>query len=260
MKRCLARKTKMPQSLFVSSLILLSALPLARCASQQSESTLAGDLEIARQYNEAGQFRKAVDALQALRRKHPKNPVVDAYLGYSYMGLNDFVAASRSYERAIELDPKNNDVRMNYAYSLIVQKRFADARKHLAIIEDDASYPYIEKVYVNQGLSYMEEKRCDLAYPKFEAAIKRDPVLTSAHYNNGRCYYSEKKYPQAISSFQLAYDACQGCIDPMLDMAKAYYKNGQGKLAQEKLNNILAKRPDPLTEARIKQILQENRK
>jgi Tfp pilus assembly protein PilF len=234
---------------------------VAGCASKpEADPGLAGELEIARQYNESGQYRRAVAALHELRRKQPQNATVEAYLGFAYMGLNNFKAASNSYERALQLEPKNDDVRMNFAYALIVQKRFMDARVQLKKIEEGGIYPYMEKVYVNDGLSYMEEKRCDLAHPRFDAAIKRDPVMTSAHFNKGRCYMTQQNYPKAVQSFLLAVDACQGCIDPYLELTKAYFKNGQPKIAREKLQAILMKGPDAATEARVKQILQEHSK
>ncbi len=241
---------------FATALVLAVA---AGCASTTQDAPPAGELEIARQYNESGQYRKAVASLQELRRRHPKSATIEANLGYAYMGLNDFAAASLAYERALQYEPKNHNIRINYSYALIVQKRYEDARKSLHIIEDDGNFPYMEKVHVNMGLSYMEEKRCNLARAKFDAAILLDPILTSAHFNNGRCFMMEKKYPEAIKSFQLAIDACQGCIDPTLELTIAYFKNGQGKIARDRLNAILANKPDAETEARIKKILNENK-
>jgi Tfp pilus assembly protein PilF len=245
---------------FLLKIAIPAALMLASgCASTTQDQPPNGELEIARQFNETGQYRKAVATLQELRRRHPNSAIIEANLGFAYMGLNDFAAASLAYERALQHEPKNNNIRINYSYALIVQKRYADARKNLEIIESDGNFQYMEKVHVNMGLSYMEEKRCDLAHKKFDAAILLDPILTSAHFNNGRCFIMEKKYPDAIKSFQLAIDACQGCIDPTLELAVAYFKNGQGKIARDKLNAILANKPDPETEARVKKILKENR-
>ncbi len=250
----------MLRKLFLTSLTLSVAGIFLSCASTPNDPSLGGDLEVARQFNETGQYRKAVAALQDIRRKNQQNPTVEAYLGYAFMGLNDYSAASAAYEKSLALEPKNQDVRFNYAYALIIQKRYNDARKHLKKIEDDANYPYMEKVHANVGLSYLEEKHCNLAHQKFEEALRLDPTLTSAHYNNGKCYMIEKKYSQAITSFNQAVDSCQGCIDPYLDLTRAYFKNGQGKIAREKLNTILINKPDALTEARVKQILQENKK
>ena len=71
---------------------------------------------------------------------------------------------------------------------------------------------------------------------------------------------TQQNYPKAVQSFLLAVDACQGCIDPYLELTKAYFKNGQPKIAREKLQAILMKGPDAATEARVKQILQEHSK
>jgi tetratricopeptide (TPR) repeat protein len=249
----------MLKEMFIKVAIPAALLLASGCASTTQDSPPSGELEIARQFNETGQYRKAVASLQELRRRHPKSAIIESNLGFAYMGLNDFAAASLAYERALQYEPKNHNIRINYSYALIVQKRYSDARKNLEVIEIDGNFPYMEKVLVNMGLSYMEEKRCDLAHAKFDAAILLDPILTSAHFNNGRCFIMERKYPEAIKSFQLAIDACQGCIDPTLELASAYFKSGQSKIAREKLNAILANKPDPETESRIKKLLKENR-
>ncbi len=227
------------------------------CASTpEDEPTLKGDLEIARQLIEAGEYRQAVSQLQTMRRKNPKNPTIETYVGQSFLGLADYKAAAAAFERSLAIE-SDDDVRLNYSFALTEQKLFAAARKQLDIIENKGQYPYMEKVHNNYGRTYLEEKKCDLAYPRFAKAILLSPTTVSARYNTGRCQMLDKKFSAAAKSFQGAVDECQGCIDPYLDLVKALYLSGQKATAKKKLDSIMMNKLDAATSERAKKLQQD---
>jgi Tfp pilus assembly protein PilF len=227
------------------------------CASSPpDEPTLKGDLEIGLQLIEGGEFRQAIGHFQDLRRKHPKNASIEAALGQAFLGLQDFQAASSAFERSLAI-ADNDDIRLNYSFALTEQKRFEEARRHLKIIEEKPNYPFREKVLVNMGRTYLEERRCDLAYPILAQALLLAPTSVSANYNVGKCQMSERKWELAAKSFQAAVDECQGCIDPYLELIRALYLNGQKAAAKKKLDSLFMNKLDSATDIRARKLQQE---
>lgn len=243
-----------------SAFLLAIVTLMPGCASTpEDEPTIKGDLEVARQLIESGEYRQAVSQLQSMRRKHPKNASIETYMGQSFLGLGDFKAAGNAFERSLAIS-SDDDVRLNFAFALTEQKLFAAARKQLDIIEKSGQYPYMEKVHNNYGRSYLEEKRCDLAYPRFAKAILLSPTTVSARYNMGRCQMLEKKYAAAAKSFQGAVDECQGCIEPYLELVRALHFSGQKATAKKKLDTIIMNKLDKETAEKAQKLQQELQK
>jgi Tfp pilus assembly protein PilF len=246
--------------LSIRTALLATALTLApACQSTPPEETgtLGAELEISRQFVQLGEYKRAVANLQALRRKHPENSSVNSMLGSAYMGLGDYNAAANSFGIALNSDEKNQDIRLNYAYSLIVLKRYEEARKNLDEISDHGYYPYMERVHLNYGLSYLEEKKCDLAEKRFSEALQLDPTFSTAYYNRGKCHLLQKQYSKAITSFRKAADFCPSCIPPQLELSRAYYLSGKKALAIEKLELLLRMKLDRTSRNQTTKLLNE---
>jgi Tfp pilus assembly protein PilF len=249
----------MKQGSLRSTLLALALLLTGACqsTSTKEEGTLGAELEIARQFLSIGEYKRAVISLQELRRTYPKNSTVSSMLGNAYMGIGDFDAAADAFKTSLEHNAKNQDIRLNYAYSLIVLKRYDEARANLDEIPEFGYYPYMERVHLNYGLSYLEEKRCDLAQQKFSDSLRLDPTFATAHFNRGKCYMLQKQYTQAITSFKKASDFCPTCLPPQMEAARAYYLSGKKALAVEKLERLLRMKLDKVSFNQVSKLLNE---
>lgn len=67
---------------------------------------LPADIE---QLFNAGQYRQAVEALQAAVEGNPENAPLHYWLGRSFFETHDFSHSISSFERAITLDPKRSE-------------------------------------------------------------------------------------------------------------------------------------------------------
>lgn len=74
-------------------------------------------------------YRRALDALVVAARLAPNDPDVVNLKGESEMGLNRWPEATRDYERAVALDPRNADFLGNLCSAFRMLRRYADAEK-----------------------------------------------------------------------------------------------------------------------------------
>ena len=55
-----------------------------------------------------GKVKEAIDKFIEAEVKAPENPILFLLIGQSYVRLNDFDSAERSYKKALEIDPQNH--------------------------------------------------------------------------------------------------------------------------------------------------------
>jgi len=247
------------------AMVLLAPFP--GCTSTKNkekeaehQASSAGRIEMASQLVGSGEFKKAITVLYPLSKEMPQNEQVRMLLGSAYLGGGHIDAASREYRTVTLINERNYDATLNYGYTLILKKKFGEARKAFDSIFEAAMYPYMEKVHINYGLSYLEEKRCDLASKHFSQALQLDPTQVSAHFNLGKCHLISGKYKAATESLKKSVDFCPGCIEPNIELARAFYLGGQKKIAVKRLERLLAEKLDPTSEARTRKLLNDFRR
>jgi|GEM_PF-626441 len=254
------------KSVFTASLLsflsAVSLLPMAAgvagCqSSKEKDESVSGRLEFSKQFLASGDYRRAVQTLQAFVKENPRNAEAHNLLGLSYLGLGNAQAAANSFQTVVAIDKSNYDAGLNWSYALILVGKHENARKVLNDILDDGTYPYMERVHANMGLSYMEQNQCKLARIEFDKALLLDPTFVTAHFNSGKCSLKSKDFATAVASFRKAVDFCPGCLDPMLELARARYLVGEKKEARDSLQTLLRSRIDTASAERTRKLLQE---
>jgi Flp pilus assembly protein TadD len=70
---------------------------------------------LAQYYLDNRDWQTAAQMLEKAKEIEPENPSIHQNLGIAYRGLGRYDEAKRSYERAMELDPKNVEPMLNLA-------------------------------------------------------------------------------------------------------------------------------------------------
>ncbi|MEN9824394.1 MAG: hypothetical protein RI953_139 [Pseudomonadota bacterium] len=222
------------------------------CASTKTDTpetrNQQASLELARQMVGQGEYQRAVQFLLQRSKAEDAPTEVHMLLGLALLGLNNPEGALRSFSNALRLEPANDDARLNLAYTQILLGRQKDARLALGEIIKRGKYQFMERVHLNIGLTYFEEKRCDRAIPEFRAALEIDPTYSAPYFNIGKCQMSTGRLQEARASFQRAVDFCPGCIEPQLELATVTHRLGDKKQALNQLDTILRAKPDAAIE------------
>ncbi len=155
--------------------LLTLVLVVVACASSAPEpdaraAQLSASKHRAAAQIEAGEFKQAAEALEALAREVPKDSQVFVMLGDAYRGSGDFDAAVKNYTQAI---------RLNYD----------DYLPHLKL-----------------GTLLMENGKTGRALTEFEVAVKFGDEDALTHYNYGLALDELGRGEQALSQWRIAQD------------------------------------------------------
>ena len=173
-----------------------------------------GRVQFARKkLNEAEkQFNKAVQLDSNLWQAHN-------FLGIVYDRQREFNKASSHYQKAIILQPNLGILYNNLGMSLFLKGEYEASLQ--ALIEGAKLDPNNKKILNNLGLLLCKLGRSQEAFETFKKAGNE----ASAYYNLGSFYLMERKYKEAIQSYQKAIDAKPEFY------VEAYEKMNQAKAA-----------------------------
>lgn len=237
-------------SIAVLGIVLTSACVSTKPDTPESRNQQAS-LELARQMVGQGEYQRAVQFLSPRSRSEDAPAEVHMLLGLAFIGLNNPDAAMRSFTNVLKIDASNDDARLNLGYTYVLLGKQAQARNLLSAILKGGKYQFPERVHLNIGLSYLQEKKCDKAIEEFRSALDVDPTYSAAYFNTGKCQVISGRLRDAQASFQRSVDFCPGCTDPQLELAAVTHKLGDRKKALSQLDLILKAKPDAETEKRV---------
>ncbi|TAD79060.1 MAG: tetratricopeptide repeat protein [Oscillatoriales cyanobacterium] len=200
-------------------------------ATDNPERAATLELERARLLYGQKQYVTALQALEALDRRHPdpskslREAIADLYddLASRFLwpeGKTSAVPSPeglRAAERACALQIDRAWYLYRQAVALNEAKRHEEAVEiYQRAIELDPNF-----VYTHNGLgaAYRDLKRYEEAIAAYQRAIELDPNFVYAHNGLGNAYYDLKRYEEAIA-------ACQQAIE--LDPNEAIYHNNLG--------------------------------
>jgi len=98
-------------------------------ASELDAGQYQADLSIIAGHLRRNEIDKAMEAVKALEKKQPKNPLTFQMYGLVHMAKRDVPAARRNFDKALELQPNYLPAAYNLAMLDLAEKRPEDARK-----------------------------------------------------------------------------------------------------------------------------------
>lgn len=237
----------------ILNILLLGALALfTGCTSTPADSphlrNQTASLELARQMVGQGEFHRAVQFLLPRTRQEDTPAEVHSLLGLAFLGLNNPNVALKSFQSALKIDSNDDDTRLNLGYTYILLGQYKESREALEEILKRNKYTYIEKVHLNIGLSYLQEKNCTKAMDAFQASLDIDPTYSAPYFNLGKCQSASGRYREAQASFQRAVDFCPGCLEPQLELAAVSARLGEKKKALQQIDGLLRAKPSDAIE------------
>ena len=136
-------------------------------------------------------------------------------LAYNYAEMGEDEKAIASYEKAIEINSKDEKAyyNMGISYSKIGEDEKAIASYEKAVEIN----PKIGTAYYNMGISYSKIGEDEKAIASYEKAVEIDPKDNSSYCNIGNCYGRLGRYKKALELYKKAIE-----INPQYHNA---YKN-----------------------------------
>lgn len=244
--------------------VLATSLLLAGCvttttttnASPQPEKADKGNAadlnyQLGARYYRSGNFELARDRLLLSIELDPKNAVAHYTLALTYEQLENLRLATNSYEKAVQVAPRDFNVQNAYAVFLCNHQDFDGAREHfdraINVTENDNS----ETTMTNAGVCMMQKPDHELAEGYFRQALARKP-----NYGEALLQLSVLKF--SIEDFLGARAFLQRYLSTNVPTASVLYlgvrieeKLGDDRARTEYSNQILREFPESAEARRI---------
>jgi DNA-binding winged helix-turn-helix (wHTH) protein/TolB-like protein/Flp pilus assembly protein TadD len=148
----------------------------------------------------------------------------------------DLRGADEEFIRAIELNGSSSEAHHMYAYSLMIQGRFDDARKSIArAIDLD---PLSVLIVVSRGNTFTYERRFQDAIAEYSRAVEMDPNSGLARWSLGNALMFAGNYAEAIEQFEKSILLSGESPDEPAALAYALARSGNRGRAREILNDL----------------------
>ena len=155
---------------------------------------------------------------------------------------DDKAARAADYDKAVELAPRDKDVRRTRGLFHLLNDEFDEARADLAVaIEEDADDVSLREAL---GMAYMMENKLDEAQQAFDKAIEIDPDAPNALLQRARVLALKGEQPKAIADLDKAIELDPDDAIPLVLRARIHQQAGNTDQAQADLESVLRRRPD----------------
>ncbi len=103
--------------------------------------------------------------------------------------------------------------------------------------------PNDAKLHYLVGRAYVKQRRYAEAIGSFEQAIELDPGFGVAHYGLGAVYHHQGKLEQSIAAYARAYGTDSSLVMALNDLGRAYHQAGRLQEAVEAYQKAIRRRP-----------------
>ena len=190
--------------LVLAACVTVLAGVLAACANPAStqkadnlERAAEINLNLGIDYLRKGKLEEARDKIEKSLGQNPRSAKAQAIAGFLYDRLNDQRQAERHFERAISLDPKDSEVKNNYAGYLCSHRRFDRGEKLAMEAAEDRIYKTPEVALLNAGQCALGRGDWDKAGQHFRKALQLQPQFAEALLQLAQLEYQRQNYLSA---------------------------------------------------------------
>ncbi|MDX9733950.1 MAG: tetratricopeptide repeat protein, partial [Thermoanaerobaculia bacterium] len=149
-------------------------------------------LRTARALLESGDFQGTVEVAQAAGRKFPKDPLLPSCAILAYGRMKKFRDAQKTFEKAVEIDPKSADVHVAHGMALLDEGKLPEAAESFrTALECDASRP---EAHYGLGLAANRDFAFDTALGHLKKSVGLKPDYAEAWYAMKTTYEGLKKF------------------------------------------------------------------
>ena len=205
-----------------------------------------------------GRYDQALRKLKIACLTDPTNPTIVKDCGHAYLHSGDLATALEHYDKSEMLGGSFTDVKYNRALLLLNERRLDEAKILLHSIVDESIqfkpgqfylgllFPdvdhFLAENHLYLGMILKEEGNYEEALHFFKTAFELNEEKVSALHNMADLYLHLKHYSKAIEKYHDLMNrmpAGEELIDIHINLAMAYYRNGQADEAISELHWVL---------------------
>ncbi|MBF0120566.1 MAG: YcaO-like family protein [Desulfobacterales bacterium] len=162
----------------------------------------------------------AIYKLSEIEKIFPEKYFIKFYLGTSYLSLDNPSTALTYFKKALNLNPKEEDMASIYSYMGVCLKDMGDYHKAIEILKEGER---IDKertdIYNLLGFCYFKLKDHEKSIEYFKNVLKIDPTSAIDYANVASNYREIGEKDKAIVNYEIAL-----ALDPSIQFAKENLK------------------------------------
>ena len=141
------------------------------------------NLELASDYGQNGDYKKAVETLSLLVASHPNSSHLHFELGNAYAHDKRYENAAKEYQACLRLNADDSEAMLLTAKAYVVVRRFGQALPYA--LEYTHRQPQAAEGYLILGEAYRGLAKNPEAISALRRAVQPEPSNYDAHYNLG---------------------------------------------------------------------------
>lgn len=173
------------------------AAPGSKAKNEQDLASIYADMALGHMQRQPPDYVRAKEKLEKALEADPKLVRVHHYAAELYARTEEYEKAEFHFKHALELAPRDPNLKNNFGVFLCARNRFPEAEKQfLAAIDDPA--------YTTAQLAYENLARCALQIPNpakaeryFSEALQRQPNLPISLFHMAQLQYDKHEYFKA---------------------------------------------------------------
>jgi type IV pilus assembly protein PilF len=154
-------------------------------------------LELASAYFSRGQPTTALDEIKLALVAKPDLPEAFNLRGLIYAGMGELPLAEQSFQRALQLKPRDGDTLHNFAWFLCQQRRFDEADAQFAAALTTPQYTDVPRSLMARGVCQARAGRWQDAEQSLGRSFELDPANPGTAYAYAEVLYRRAEYERA---------------------------------------------------------------
>ena len=154
-------------------------------------------LELATAYFSRGQMTTALDQVKLAIAADPTQSAAFSLRGLIYASLGDDKLAEESFQRALQISPRDADTMQNFGWFLCQKKRYTDADAMFARALAVPQYRDAPRTMLAQGVCQSYAGQPELAERTLQRSFELDPANPSTAVNLAELLFRRGAYEKA---------------------------------------------------------------
>ncbi|MBI4864050.1 MAG: tetratricopeptide repeat protein [Candidatus Riflebacteria bacterium] len=190
-------------------------------------------LERSRFYAKSGNSRGAINEFLLLAHRYPTRGIIWQELAAAYQSAGEAKRAFGIYQKVLEIDPKNLEVRLQLTRIAMALGKLEEASKLNAV--SLSFYPNVSEVVQLAAEICLKGEDPAKALALFDRALELDATNIEALIGKGHCYMAQGLLADARSIWEKTYRIAPSNLNLCLSLVDIYQRLGQARKALEVL-------------------------